>query len=193
MKVEMQFLADLYLECQACRGSRYKKETLEIRYRGKHVADILRMTIDEASDFFADHAPIMGKLGVLQNIGLGYLTLGQPSNTLSGGESQRLKLASFLGKPSRDRVLYMLDEPTTGLHFDDIRKLVAALNSLVEEGHSVILIEHNMDVIKCADWVIDLGPEGGRRGGFVVAEGTPEEIAAIPDSHTGQFLKNILP
>ena len=193
VKVEMQFLADLYLECQACRGSRYKKETLEIRYRGKHVADILRMTIDEASDFFADHAPIMGKLRVLQNIGLGYLTLGQPSNTLSGGESQRLKLASFLGKPSRDRVLYMLDEPTTGLHFDDIRKLVAALNALVEEGHSVILIEHNMDVIKCADWVIDLGPEGGRRGGFVVAEGTPEEIAAIPDSHTGQFLKNILP
>ena len=192
VKIEMQFLADLYLECQACRGSRYKKETLEIRYRGNHVDDILRMTIDEAGDFFADHAPILGKLQVLQNIGLGYLTLGQPSNTLSGGESQRLKLASFLGKPARDRVLYMLDEPTTGLHFDDIRKLMAALNALVDEGHSVILIEHNMDVIKCADWVIDLGPEGGRRGGFVVAEGSPEEVAAVPDSHTGRFLAPFL-
>ena len=192
VKVEMQFLADLYLECQACRGTRYKKETLEIRYRGKQVDEMLRMTIDEASDFFADHAPIQSKLQALQNIGLGYLTLGQPSNTLSGGESQRLKLASFLGKPSRDRVLYMLDEPTTGLHFDDIRKLLDALNALVEEGHSVILIEHNVDVIKCADWVIDMGPEGGRRGGFVVAEGTPETLAAMPDSHTGQFLAPFL-
>ena len=192
VKIEMQFLADLHLECEACKGRRYKQEALEIRYRGKHVHDILSMTVDEAADFFAGHTGISKKLGVLQSIGLGYLTLGQSSNTLSGGESQRLKIASFLGKPSRDRVLYLMDEPTTGLHFDDIRKLLDALNALVDEGHSVILIEHNLDVIKNTDWVIDLGPEGGRRGGFVVAEGTPEAIAAHPDSHTGRFLRDML-
>jgi len=192
VKVEMQFLADLYLECEACKGRRYKQDVLEIRYRGKSIDDVLRMTIDEAVEFFADEEVIVRKLEVLRGIGLGYLTLGQPSNTLSGGESQRLKLASFLGKNTRDRVLYVLDEPTTGLHFEDIKKLMAALNALVEEGHSVILVEHNLDVIKCSDWVIDLGPEGGVRGGFVVAEGTPEDIAAHPESHTGRFLREIL-
>lgn len=192
VKVEMQFLADLYLECEACKGRRYKQDVLEIHYNGKNVDDILNMTVDEAAEFFSDQDALLGKLTVLQDIGLGYLTLGQPSNTLSGGESQRLKLASFLGRSSRDRVLYLLDEPTTGLHFDDIKKLMAALNALVEEGHSIIIIEHNLDVIKCSDWVIDLGPEGGRRGGFIVAEGTPEDIARHPESHTGRFLKPLL-
>ncbi len=192
VKVEMQFLADLYLECEACKGRRYKQDVLDIHYQGKNIDDVLNMTVDEAAEFFSDQDALIRKLEVLQDIGLGYLTLGQPSNTLSGGESQRLKLASFLGKASKDRVLYLLDEPTTGLHFDDIKKLMGALNALVEEGHSVILVEHNLDVIKCSDWVIDLGPEGGMRGGFIVAAGTPEEIAAHPDSHTGRFLRGVL-
>ena len=192
VKVEMQFLADLYLECEACKGKRYKQDVLDIHFRGKNVDDILNMTVDEAAEFFADEEALVNKLQVLQDIGLGYLTLGQPSNTLSGGESQRLKLASFLGKSTRDRVLYLLDEPTTGLHFDDIKKLMGALNALVDEGHSVILVEHNLDVIKCSDWVIDLGPEGGMRGGFVVAAATPEGIAEHPDSHTGRFLRQVL-
>ena len=192
VKIEMQFLADLYLECEACKGRRYKQDVLEITYNGKNVDDVLSMTVDEAVEFFADHTPLVNKLTVLQDIGLGYLTLGQPSNTLSGGESQRLKLAAYLGKSCRDRMLYVLDEPTTGLHFDDIKKLMAALNALVEDGHSVILVEHNLDVIKCADWVIDLGPEGGRKGGFIVAEGTPEDIAAHSESQTGRFLQALL-
>ncbi len=192
VKIEMQFLADLYLQCEACKGRRYKQDVLEITYQGKNVDDVLNMTVDEAVEFFDDQTALVNKLTVLQDIGLGYLTLGQPSNTLSGGESQRLKLAAYLGKSSRDRMLYLLDEPTTGLHFDDVKKLLAALNALVDEGHSVILVEHNLEVIKCADWVIDLGPEGGRRGGFIVAEGTPEQIAADPRSHTGRFLKPLL-
>ena len=192
VKIEMQFLADLYLECEACKGKRYKQDALEIRYNGKNVDDILRMTIDEAIEFFRDENPLVAKLRVLHEIGLGYLTLGQPSNTLSGGESQRLKLASFLGKATKERMLYLLDEPTTGLHFDDIKKLMKALNALVDGGHSIIVVEHNLDVIKCADWVIDLGPEGGRQGGFIVAEGTPEEVAAHPTSHTGRFLRGIV-
>ena len=192
VKVEMQFLADLYLECEACKGRRYKQDVLEITYKGKNIDDVLNMTVDEAVEFFEEEAPIVSKLTILQDIGLGYLALGQPSNTLSGGESQRLKLASCLGRSTRDRVLYMLDEPTTGLHFDDIKKLMAALNALVDDGHSVILVEHNLDVIKSADWVIDLGPEGGRQGGFIVAEGTPESIAAHPTSHTGRFLADLL-
>jgi excinuclease ABC subunit A len=192
VKIEMQFLADLYLECEACKGRRYRQDVLEITYNGKNVDDVLNMTVDEAVEFFEDQTALINKLSVLQDIGLGYLTLGQPSNTLSGGESQRLKLAAYLGKSSRDRMLYLLDEPTTGLHFDDIKKLMAALNALVDDGHSVILVEHNLDVIKCADWVIDLGPEGGRRGGFIVAEGTPEAIAAHPESHTGRFLQSLL-
>ncbi|MEM1054644.1 MAG: excinuclease ABC subunit UvrA [Bacteroidota bacterium] len=192
VQVEMQFLADLYLECEACHGKRFKQDVLEIRFKGKNVADILAMTIDEAVDFFAGQKRIENKLKVLQEVGLGYLTLGQPANTLSGGEAQRVKLAAHLGKRHSGHTLYLFDEPTTGLHFDDIAKLLKAFNALVEAGHSVILIEHNLDVIKAADWVIDIGPEGGRRGGFVVAEGTPEQVAAHETSHTGRFLREIL-
>ncbi len=192
VKIEMQFLADIFLECEACKGKRYKQDVLEIRYNGKNVDDILNMTVEEAVAFFANVPAVVNKLRVLGEIGLGYLTLGQPSNTLSGGEAQRIKLASHLGRPSGDHVLYLFDEPTTGLHFEDIRKLLIAFDKLVEEGNSVILIEHNLDVIKSADWVIDLGPEGGRRGGFVVAEGTPEDLAANPKSVTGSFLRDVL-
>lgn len=192
VKVEMQFLADLYLECEACKGKRYKKDVLEIQYKGKNVDDILNMTIDEAVEFFEGQRAIINKLRVLQEIGLGYLTLGQPSTTLSGGEAQRIKLATHIGKETKEHTLYVFDEPTTGLHFEDIRKLLAAFNRLVEEGHSVLIVEHNLDVIKCADWVIDLGPEGGRRGGFIMAEGTPEELAQRGDSHTGQFLQDLV-
>ena len=192
VKVEMQFLADLYLECEACKGRRYKQEVLDIRYRGKNVHEILNMTVDEAVVFFEEVAPVQSKLKVLHDVGLGYLTLGQPSNTLSGGEAQRIKLAAHLGKSTRQHTLYIFDEPTTGLHFDDIRTLLGAFRQLVEEGHSIIVVEHNIDVIKSADWVIDLGPEGGLRGGFVVAAGTPEEVAAVEHSHTGHFLRDLL-
>lgn len=193
VKIEMQFLADLYLECEACKGSRFKQDALDITYRGKNVADILNMTVDEAVPFFDDVSSLSTKLQVLSDIGLGYLTLGQPSTTLSGGEAQRIKLASHLAGTNKQRTLYIFDEPTTGLHFDDIRKLLTAFHALIDKGHSVIVVEHNMDVIKSADWLIDLGPEGGRRGGFVVAEGTPEDVAAVEKSHTGAFLRDILP
>ncbi len=193
VKVEMQFLADLFLECEACGGRRFKQDVLEVRWNGKNVDDILSMTVDEAVAFFAEEKRVAGKLTVLQEVGLGYLTLGQASNTLSGGEAQRVKLAAHLGRPAKgspsEHTLYLFDEPTTGLHFDDIEKLLRAFNALVAEGHSVVLIEHNLDVIKASDWVIDLGPEGGRRGGFVVAAGTPEEVAAVEESHTGRFLR----
>ena len=192
VEVEMQFLADLYLECEACGGKRYKKEVLEVRYEGKNVADILEMTIDEAAEFFAGEATVVNRLKVLQDIGLGYLSLGQPSTTLSGGEAQRVKLAEHLGKRSRDHTLYIFDEPTTGLHFDDIRKLLGAFDRLVEDGHTVIVVEHNLDVVKYADHVIDLGPEGGRAGGHLVVEGPPEQVAECPESHTGRFLKELL-
>ena len=191
VRVEMQFLADLFLECEACHGKRFKQEILEVRYKGKNVHDILEMTVDEAVDFFAPAKKVGKKLKVLQDVGLGYLTLGQPSNTLSGGEAQRVKLAAHLSKRHSGHTLYLFDEPTTGLHFDDIKTLLASFNALVEAGHSVVLIEHNLDVIKSADWVIDLGPEGGRRGGFVVAEGTPEQLAAVPESHTGRYLREV--
>ena len=192
VKIEMQFLADLYLECEACKGRRYKQEVLEIRYKGKNVHDILNMTVDESVSFFEDASALQNKLEVLQDIGLGYLTLGQPSNTLSGGEAQRIKLASHLGKRSKQHTLYIFDEPTTGLHFDDIRKLLDAFDRLIQDGHSVVVVEHNLDVIKSADWVIDLGPEGGRRGGFVVAAGSPEDLTEVPESHTGRFLQDLL-
>ncbi len=192
VQIEMQFLADLFLECEACKGKRYKQDVLEVRYRGKNIDDILNMTIAEAVDFFADQRAVVNKLQALYDVGLGYLTLGQPSNTLSGGEAQRIKLALYLGKKTKDHTLYIFDEPTTGLHFEDIRKLLIAFNQLVDEGHSVLIVEHNLDVIKCADWVIDLGPEGGIRGGFVVAEGTPEDLAAHKTSHTGRFLREVL-
>ncbi|MEM1042392.1 MAG: excinuclease ABC subunit UvrA [Bacteroidota bacterium] len=190
VRVEMQFLADLFLECEACGGKRFKQDVLEIRWNGKNVDDILSMTVDEAVDFFAGEKRVANKLTVLQDVGLGYLTLGQASNTLSGGEAQRVKLAAHLSRPASEHTLYLFDEPTTGLHFDDIEKLLRAFNALVAEGHSVILIEHNLDVIKASDYVIDLGPEGGRRGGFVVAAGTPEEVASVEESHTGRFLRD---
>ena len=192
VQVEMQFLADLYLECEACHGKRFKQDVLDVRFKGKNVADILDLTVDEAVAFFEGQGRIESKLQTLQDVGLGYLTLGQPSNTLSGGEAQRVKLAAHLSKSHQGHTLYLFDEPTTGLHFDDIKKLLAAFNALVEAGHSVILIEHNLDVIKAADWVIDIGPEGGRRGGFVVAEGTPEQVAEVEGSHTGRFLQEAL-
>jgi excinuclease ABC subunit A len=188
----MQFLADLYLECEACKGKRYKQDVLDIHYQGKSVADVLDMTIEDAIDFFEGQDALVRKLAVLKDIGLGYLSLGQPSNTLSGGEAQRIKLAAHLGKTTREKTLYIFDEPTTGLHFDDIIMLLDAFNALVENGHSVLVVEHNLDVIKAADWVLDLGPEGGMRGGFVVAEGTPEEVALVEESHTGRFLKKLL-
>ncbi len=194
VKVEMQFLADLYLECEACKGRRFKQEVLDVRYKGKNVDDILRMTIREAAAFFdaAGASAVVSKIRVLDEIGLGYLTLGQPSNTLSGGEAQRVKLAAILAKPPAGPTLYVFDEPTTGLHFDDVRVLLRAFNALVDAGHSVLLIEHNLDVIRASDYVLDLGPEGGRGGGRIVAAGTPEEIAADPDSHTGHFLRAVL-
>jgi excinuclease ABC subunit A len=189
VKIEMQFLSDLYLECEACKGRRYKQDLLDVHVDGRNIDDVLRMTVDEAVEFFADHASIVNRIQVLKDIGLGYLQLGQPSNTLSGGEAQRIKLASHLGKRSNEHVLYILDEPTTGLHVDDIGKLLGALNALVDEGNSVIVVEHNLDVIKAADHLIDMGPEGGVRGGFIVASGTPEDVADIDGSHTGFFLK----
>jgi excinuclease ABC subunit A len=192
VQVEMQFLADLYLECEACGGKRFKQDILDIRFKGLNVDDILGLTVDEAVDFFAGQRSVAKKLKVLQDVGLGYLALGQPATTLSGGEAQRVKLAAHLGRAHQGHTLYLFDEPTTGLHTDDIHTLLGAFNALVEAGHSVILIEHNLDVIKAADWVIDIGPEGGRRGGFVVAEGTPEAVAAHPTSHTGRFLRDVL-
>ncbi|MFN3596125.1 MAG: excinuclease ABC subunit UvrA [Rubricoccaceae bacterium] len=192
VQVEMQFLADLYLECEACGGKRFKQDVLEIRWKGKNVDDMLAMTVNEAAEFFASEPRVAARLEVLQRVGLGYLTLGQPANTLSGGEAQRVKLAAHLARTAQGHTLYLFDEPTTGLHMDDIRVLLDAFQALVEAGHSVVLIEHNLDVIKTADYVLDIGPEGGRRGGFLVAEGTPEEIAAHPTSHTGRFLRPLL-
>ncbi|WP_022835890.1 excinuclease ABC subunit UvrA [Salisaeta longa] len=192
VKVEMQFLADLYLECEACNGQRYKQEVLSVTYNGKNIADVLEMTVDEAAAFFAGERSVTNKLEVLQDIGLGYLTLGQPSTTLSGGEAQRIKLASHLSGRHTDRRLYIFDEPTTGLHFNDIKKLLHAFDQLVAHGHSVVIVEHNLDVIAYADYVIDLGPEGGDAGGEVVVAGTPETVAAHPTSHTGRHLREIL-
>ena len=193
IKVEMQFLADLYLTCDACKGKRFKKSILEVRYRGKNIDDILAMTVSEAIQFFGSEASgrrIAKQMKVLESIGLGYMRLGQPATSLSGGEAQRIKLAAHLGAPVRDQhTLFIFDEPTTGLHFDDIAKLIICLNALIDAGHSVVIIEHNMDVIKCADHIIDLGPEAGAEGGMVIGEGTPEELAKNPRSHTARFLK----
>jgi excinuclease ABC subunit A len=195
-KVEMQFLADLYLTCEACKGKRFKKETLEVRYHGKNVDDLLKMTITEAIDFFAQHPDgrkIAQRLKILDDVGLGYVRLGQPATTLSGGEAQRIKLANHLSaSKSEGHALFIFDEPTTGLHFDDIAKLLKCFSALVEAGHSLIVIEHNMHVVKCADYIIDLGPEGGDAGGRVVATGTPEELAKVASSYTGRFLKEYL-
>ena len=191
-KVEMQFLSDVFITCPDCDGMRFKKEVLEVHYRGKNIHDILDMTIDQALVFFHDHAKITSALQPLAEVGLGYMRLGQPLNTLSGGEAQRLKLSQFLGEAADGSRLFIFDEPTTGLHFEDIRKLLGALQRLVDRGDTVLVIEHNMDVVKTADWVIDLGPEGGEGGGSVVVAGPPEEVAKKEGSHTGRFLKEYL-
>lgn len=190
--IEMNFLPDVYVNCETCGGKRYNRETLEIRYRGKSISDILDLTVEQAVEFFAAQPKILRRLQAIQQVGLGYITLGQPSTTLSGGEAQRIKLAAELSRPSTGHTLYLLDEPTTGLHFDDIRQLLSVLQALVDKGNSVLVIEHNLDVIKSADYIIDLGPEGGRGGGTLVCCGTPEEVAANPGSLTGQFLKEEL-
>jgi excinuclease ABC subunit A len=192
LKIEMHFLPDVYVPCEVCKGKRYNRETLEVKYKGKSIADVLEMTVSEALPFFTNIPRIAGKLETLYDVGLGYIRLGQPATTLSGGEAQRVKLATELARRSNGRTLYILDEPTTGLHFCDIEKLLQVLQRLVEAGDTVLVIEHNLDVIKCADYIIDLGPEGGEGGGRVVACGTPEEVAACPASYTGQFLHRVL-
>ncbi|WP_314685063.1 excinuclease ABC subunit UvrA [Rothia mucilaginosa] len=192
LKIEMNFLPDVYVPCETCHGKRYNRETLEVHYKGKTIADVLEMPVEEAAEFFAAFTPIARHLNTLVDVGLGYIRLGQPATTLSGGEAQRVKLATELQKRSNGRSIYVLDEPTTGLHFEDIRKLLAVLQSLVDKGNSVITIEHNLDVVKCADWIIDMGPEGGSGGGTVIAEGTPEQVAKVKGSHTGAFLAEIL-
>ena len=190
--IEMNFLPDVYVKCRACGGNRYNRETLEVKYKGKSINDVLNMTINMAVEFFENIPSIYQKLRAIQQVGLGYLTLGQPCTTLSGGESQRIKLASELAKRDTGRTLYILDEPTTGLHFEDIRQLLEVINRLVDCGNTAIVIEHNLDVVKVADWIIDMGPEGGRGGGRVVAEGTPDDVATNPDSFTGEYLKSVL-
>jgi excinuclease ABC subunit A len=191
LKIEMNFLPDVYVPCEVCHGSRYNRETLEVHYKGKSISEVLNMPIEEASEFFAAIPPIARHLKTLVEVGLGYVRMGQSAPTLSGGEAQRVKLSAELQKRSTGRTIYILDEPTTGLHFEDIRKLLLVLQSLVDKGNTVLVIEHNLDVIKSADWVIDMGPEGGSGGGKVVAEGTPFTIAARPESHTGRFLKQL--
>jgi len=192
IRLEMHFLPDVYVPCEVCKGKRYNRETLEIRYKGKNISEVLEMTVEEGLQFFENIPRVRRKLETLNDVGLGYVQLGQSATTLSGGEAQRVKLASELSKRPTGKTLYLLDEPTTGLHFEDIKKLLSVLQRLTDAGNSVIVIEHNLDVIKTADWIIDLGPEGGERGGLVVAEGTPEEVAAVGESYTGQYLKQIL-
>ena len=192
LKIEMHFLPDIFVPCEVCKGKRYNRETLEVRYKGKNISEVLEMTVDEAVEFFAALPRLYKKLQTLQDVGLGYVKLGQPSTELSGGEAQRVKLAAELSKIATGKTIYILDEPTTGLHADDVRKLLEVLQRLVEAGNTVVVIEHNLDVIKCADWIIDLGPEGGDGGGTIVAAGTPEEIAGCPESYTGQYLKKML-
>jgi excinuclease ABC subunit A len=192
VKIEMHFLPDVYVPCEVCKGKRYNRETLEVRFRGKSIADVLELTVEDALHFFENQPRIRQKLETVNDVGLGYIHLGQSATTLSGGEAQRVKLATELSKRDTGRTLYILDEPTTGLHFEDVRLLLDVLHRLVDRGNTVLVIEHNLDVIKTADWIIDLGPEGGTRGGTVVASGTPEEVAAIEASHTGHYLKPLL-
>ena len=191
-KIEMNFLPDVYVECEVCKGKRYNRETLEVQYKGKSIADVLEMTVEEAYEFFKNIPSLERKLQTLMDVGMNYIQLGQPATTLSGGEAQRIKLATELSKMSRGKTIYILDEPTTGLHFEDIRKLLEVLNRLVDKGNTVLVIEHNLDVIKVADHIIDIGPEGGYKGGQIIAEGTPEEIAENEGSWTGKFLKKYL-
>jgi len=192
IKIEMHFLPDIYIPCEVCKGKRFNRETLQVRYKGKNIAEVLDMTVEECTEFFDKIPRIKRKLKTLWDVGLGYIRLGQSSTTLSGGEAQRIKLSRELSKRATGKTLYILDEPTTGLHFEDIKRLLDVLNRLVDAGNTVIVIEHNLDVIKCADWIIDLGPEGGEEGGDVIAEGTPEEIMKMPHSYTGHFLKRVL-
>jgi excinuclease ABC subunit A len=192
IKIEMHFLPDVYVPCEVCKGRRYNAQTLEVKYKGKTIADVLEMRVDEASQFFADIPRVHGKLRTICDVGLGYIKMGQPATTLSGGEAQRVKLATELSRRSTGRTFYVLDEPTTGLHFADIHKLLEVLERLVKLGNTVLVIEHNLDVIKTADYLIDLGPEGGDRGGTVIATGTPEEVAQNEQSFTGAYLVPVL-
>jgi len=190
--VEMHFLPTVYVTCDVCNGKRFMKETLEVRFKKKSIHDVLEMTIEEALAFFEDIPAISDRLKTLSDVGLGYLRLGQSATTLSGGEAQRVKIASELYRPLQNKTIYLLDEPTVGLHYDDVAKLIEILQRLVDRGNSVVVIEHNLDVLKCADHIIDMGPEGGSGGGKVVAHGTPENIAANKNSHTGHYLRRIL-
>ena len=192
IKIEMHFLPDVYVTCDVCNGARYNRETLEIKFKGKSIADILDMSIDEAADFFKAVPSIRDKMVTLQRVGLGYLKVGQQATTLSGGEAQRVKLAKELSKRATGRTLYILDEPTTGLHFEDVNKLLSVQQELVGNGNTMVIIEHNLDVVNTADWVIDIGPEGGDGGGQIVGTGTPEQIATIEESWTGRYLKPML-
>ena len=192
IKIEMHFLPDVYVECEVCKGARYNRETLEVLYKGKSIAQVLDMTVSQTLEFMGAIPRIRNKLQTLEEVGLGYITLGQSATTLSGGEAQRVKLAKELSKRATGRTIYILDEPTTGLHFEDIRKLLEVLQRLVESGNTIVIIEHNLDVIKTADWVIDLGPEGGDRGGEIIAVGTPEQVAKVTKSSTGQYLRKML-
>jgi excinuclease ABC subunit A len=192
IKVEMHFLADVYVQCDVCKGKRYNRETLEITYRDKSIADVLDMTVEDALNFFQDIPAIKKRLSTLMDVGLSYIRLGQSATTLSGGEAQRIKLAKELAKRATGNTLYILDEPTTGLHFHDIDVLLKALHKLVDDGNTMVVIEHNLDVIKTADWIVDMGPEGGDAGGTVMVAGTPEDVAAHKTSHTGRYLKPLL-
>ena len=193
IKIEMHFLPDVYVPCETCKGARYNRETLEVRFKGKSIADVLDMSVEEALQFFAKIPKVRRRLQTLHDVGLDYIKLGQPATTLSGGEAQRVKLAAELSKVATGKTLYILDEPTTGLHFADIEKLLDTLQRLVDAGNTMLVIEHNLDVIKQADWLVDLGPEGGEAGGEIVAVGTPEQVAEVSESFTGQFLQAVLP
>ena len=192
LKIEMHFLPDVYVTCDVCHGARYNRETLEVKFKGHSIADVLDMTVEDAAEFFQAVPPIRDKMAMLVEVGLGYVKVGQQATTLSGGEAQRVKLAKELSRRATGNTLYILDEPTTGLHFEDVRKLLEVLHALVEQGNTVVVIEHNLDVIKTADWIVDLGPEGGVKGGEIVAVGTPEVVAAEPRSFTGKYLKPLL-
>jgi excinuclease ABC subunit A len=192
IKIEMHFLPDVYVPCEQCKGKRYNRETLDIKYKGKSIAEVLELTIEDGCEFFRNIPRIHRKLQTLLDVGLGYMKLGQPATTLSGGEAQRVKLAAELYRRSTGKTIYILDEPTTGLHIDDIDRLLTVLHRLVDSGETVLVIEHNLDVIKTADYLIDLGPEGGTRGGTIVATGAPEEVVRVPESYTGKYLKPIL-
>jgi len=192
IKIEMHFLPDVYVTCEECKGKRYNREALEIHYKGKTISDVLQMTCEAALEFFSNIPAIARKLTTMVDVGLGYIALGQPATTLSGGEAQRVKLATELSRRPTGRTLYILDEPTTGLHMDDVKKLLGVLHALVDTGNSMIVIEHNLDVVKNADYIIDMGPEGGEAGGQIVATGTPEQIAKNKTSYTGQYLTNMI-